>query len=82
MEGENKNKKKKKQISTSSRTLVDNLDDTRRPLFKLHRPVRDGGERYDDKERSVLLLAIHEETDQRDGLNGFAETLKRKKKKK
>ncbi|KAG5458152.1 MAG: hypothetical protein BJ554DRAFT_1687 [Olpidium bornovanus] len=46
----------------------------RSPLLEFECPVGKGRERHDNKERAVLLLDLHQVCDQRDGLDGLAES--------
>ena len=46
----------------------------RRPQLKLAVPCRHGREWYDHKERSVELVVVGEVVEERDGLNGLAQS--------
>jgi len=55
--------------------LVGNHLDGRSPFGEFTRPVSHGRERDDDQVRSALAFDFNEEGDERDGLDGFPETL-------
>lgn len=50
------------------------LLDRRSPALKLELPVAQSRKRCQDEERTVVILALHEVRDERNGLDRFAET--------
>ncbi len=56
-------------------TLVGDHVDAGRPLCELVRPIRHGRQGHNDEVWTTLPLDLYEERDQRDGLDGLAETL-------
>lgn len=63
-------------LASDGRAFVHDGRYSRSPFLELESPIGEGGERYDDKEWTGLVLAFDKEGDQGDGLNGLAETLR------
>ena len=56
------------------RALVDDCDRVRAPARELELPVGERGQRHDDEERAAQVLRLDQVRDQRDRLDGLAQT--------
>lgn len=57
------------------RAFENGRTDPGRPSFEFHRPIGQGGQGDNDEERAGLAFLFDEVGDERDGLDGLAETL-------